>query len=86
MTINGTSGSQGVRAKKVYVLLYLYTLTPFFTFTTRSGLYSEQASLMGPVYTEKCIIVLKQVILIARVVFISSGLHSEKIYIVYIYN
>ena len=39
-----------------------------------SGLNNEQVSLMRPIYIENCISVLKQVILIARVVFISGGL------------
>ena len=35
-----------------------------------SGLNSEQVSLKTPIYIEKCISVLKQVVLIARVVLI----------------
>ena len=41
-----------------------------------SGLNSEQVSLMSVIYIEKCILVLKQVVLIARVVLILSGLYS----------
>ena len=40
------------------------------------GLNSEQVSLMRPIYTEKCILVLKQVILIARVILIIAELYS----------
>ena len=42
-----------------------------------SGLYSEQVSLMSPIDIEKCLLVLKQVVLIARVDLISCGLYSE---------
>ena len=41
-----------------------------------SGLNSEQVSLMKTIYIENCILVLKQVVLVARVVLISSGLNS----------
>ena len=42
-----------------------------------SGLKSEQVSLMRPIfYTEKYVLVLKQVDLIVRKVLISSGLRS----------
>ena len=43
----------------------------------KSGLDSEQVSLLRPIYIEKCILVLKQVVLIAVMVFISSGLYSR---------
>ena len=42
----------------------------------RNGLNSEQVLLMRPIYIENCILVLKQVVLIARVVLILSGLYS----------
>ena len=42
----------------------------------KSGLNGEQVSLMRPIYTEKCILVLKHVVLITRVVLMSSGLFS----------
>ena len=41
-----------------------------------SGLNSEQVPLMRPIYIENCILVLKKVALIVRVVLISSGLYS----------
>ena len=42
----------------------------------KSGLNnSEQVSLMRPIYIENWILVLKQVVLIARIVLISSGLY-----------
>ena len=41
-----------------------------------SGLISEQVSLMRLSNIEKCILVLKQVVLIARVVLILSGLNN----------
>ena len=40
------------------------------------GLNSKQVSLMRPIYIEKCILVLKQVVLIARMVLFLSGLFS----------
>ena len=40
------------------------------------GLDSEPDSLMRPNYIEKCTLVLKQVVLIARMVLIMSGLYS----------
>ena len=40
----------------------------------KSGLNSEQVSLMRPIYIEKCILVKKQVVLIARVVLILCDL------------
>ena len=40
------------------------------------GHNTEQVSLIRPIYIEKCILVLKQVVLIARVVLILSGLNS----------
>ena len=39
----------------------------------KNGLNSEQVSLMKLVHIEKCILVVKQVVLIARSVFILSG-------------
>ena len=39
------------------------------------GLNSQQVSLMRPVYIEKCILVLKLVVLIARVVLIITKLY-----------
>ena len=39
-----------------------------------SGLNSEQASLMRPIYIENFILVLKQVVLIAREVLSLSGI------------
>ena len=42
-----------------------------------SGLNTEQVSLMMPIYIEKCILVLKQVVLIERVVLILGGLYSK---------
>ena len=47
------------------------------TVLVESCFNSEQASLMRLIYTEKYVLVLKQVILIARVVLISSGLDSK---------
>ena len=42
-----------------------------------SGLnYSEQVSLLRPIYTENCILILKQVVIIARMVLILGGLYS----------
>ena len=41
-----------------------------------SGLNSEQVSLMTPIYIKNAFLVLKQVVLIARVVFLVSGLYS----------
>ena len=41
-----------------------------------SGFNSEQVSLMRPFDIEKCVLVLKQVVLIARVILISKGLYS----------
>ena len=41
------------------------------------GFNSEQVSLMRPIYFENCIMVLKQVVFIAKVVLISSGLYSR---------
>ena len=41
-----------------------------------NGLNSEQVSLMRPNYIKKYILVLKQVVLIERVVLILSGLYS----------
>ena len=41
-----------------------------------SGLNSEQVPLTRPTYTEKCILVLKQVVLIERVVLLISGLNN----------
>ena len=41
-----------------------------------SCLNSDQVSLMRPIYIENCIMELKQVVLIARVVFILSGLYN----------
>ena len=38
---------------------------------------SDQVSLMRPIYIENCISVLKQVVLIARVALIASGLYSR---------
>ena len=40
-----------------------------------SGLNDEQVSFMSPVYIENCISVLKQVVVIVRVVSILSGLY-----------
>ena len=37
----------------------------------------EQVSLIRPIYIEHCILVLRQVVLIARVVLIPSGLNNE---------
>ena len=42
-----------------------------------SGLNSEQVSLTKPIYIEKWILVMKQVVLIVRVVLILSGLYNE---------
>ena len=41
-----------------------------------SGLLSEQVSLLRPICIENCILVLKQLVLIVKVVLISSGLYS----------
>ena len=41
-----------------------------------SDLNNEQVSLKRRIYTEKCIFVLKQVDLVARVIFISGGRYS----------
>ena len=41
-----------------------------------SGLNSEQVSLMRPIYIEKMHFVQKHLVLIARMVLISSGLYS----------
>ena len=43
---------------------------------SESGLNSDQVSLMRPIYIEKSILVLKQVVLIARVVLNLSGLNT----------
>ena len=43
----------------------------------KCSLASGQDSLMRPICTESCILVLKQLVLIARVVFISSGLYNK---------
>ena len=54
-----------------------------------SGINSGQVSLMRPVCIENCISVMKQVVLIARVVSILSGLYSETLlgvcYTLYLY-
>ena len=42
----------------------------------KSDLNSEQVSLMRPIYIEKYILVMKQVVLVARMVLISRGLYS----------
>ena len=42
-----------------------------------SGLNSEQDSLTRPINNDKCTLVLKQVVLIARVALILSGLYRE---------
>ena len=42
-----------------------------------SGFKSELVSLIRRICIENCILVLKQVVLIVRVVFILSGLYSE---------
>ena len=41
-----------------------------------NGLNSEEVSLMRPIYIENCILVLKEMVLIVRMVLISSGLYS----------
>ena len=46
-----------------------------------SGLNSEQVSLMRPIYIEKCISILKQIVLIERVVLILSGLFSDRLFV-----
>ena len=46
-----------------------------------SGLNSVQISLMRPTYIEQSILELKQVVLIARVVLISSGLNIGTVYL-----
>ena len=50
-----------------------------------SGLNSEQFSLMRPIYIENCFLVLKQVVLIARMVLISSGLYKGTLLCTYKY-
>ena len=42
-----------------------------------SGLNNEWISLIRPIYLENCTPVLEQVVLIARVVLISSGIYSR---------
>ena len=49
-----------------------------------NGHNSEQVSLMRPIYIENCILVLKQVVLMARVVLISNGLNSQTLLYLYI--
>ena len=44
-----------------------------------SGLNSEYASLMSPIYIENCILVFKQVVLIAKVALISSGRNNGSV-------
>ena len=53
------------------VLLFIHSYT-----TVGTCLNSEQVSLMRPIYIEKRILVLKQVVSIAKVVFILSGLNN----------
>ena len=58
--------------------MYMYSEVPLITppmVVVESGLNSEQVSSMKPICIENCILVLKQVVLIVRVVLISSGLY-----------
>ena len=49
----------------------------------KSGYNSKQVSIMRLIYIDKYILVLKQVVLIARVVLILSGLNRENLLKVY---
>ena len=49
----------------------------------QSGLNNEQVSLVKPIYIEKYILVLKQVVLLARVVLISNGPHRGILLYIY---
>ena len=42
----------------------------------KSGLNSTQASLMRHIYTEKCVLVMKQAVLTVRMVLILSDLYT----------
>ena len=44
----------------------------------QSGLNNEQVLLMRSMYIEKCILALKHVVSIAKIVLISSGLFAKK--------
>ena len=78
--------TRGITLKEIVLKLcpilteeYQYSEIPIIrppTVLVKSGLDSEQVSLMRPIFIENFILVLKQVVLIARVVLILSGLNS----------
>ena len=51
-----------------------------------SGLNSGQVSLMRQLYIKKCFLVLKQVVLIARVVLISGDLNNGTLLYMFFFN
>ena len=60
--------------------LYSYSKVPIIQppmVLVESGLYSKQVSLMRPIYIKNSILVVKQVVLIVRVVLILSSLYSR---------